>query len=201
MKVKIVNPINADINEQEIQQWILTITAELKSRNIPLKPKADAGLKTVAKSLKLGCAPQASKNPAHITLAFINKKNMQKLNHQFRKKNSATDILSFAPVEQDSLGELALCLSVVYQNTPKAWSHKKWLYYLILHGLLHLLGFEHDADDAHKKDGKMYQLQDSVFQKLLLNTNFFMHQDGSGALLNEKVKKHHPIKFAIITGG
>ncbi len=160
MKVKIINSAKVEINQKGIKQWIRAVTSELKSRNIPLQFKKETGLKMPAKAkTAAGSAPQVSKQPANVTLVFISKQEMQKLNHQFRKKNSPADILSFAPLEKDSLGELALCLSVVYQNTPKGLSNKKWLYYLILHGLLHLLGFEHEK--------KMYQLQDSIFKKLI----------------------------------
>ena len=99
-----------------------------------------------------------------LILAFVNEQEIKQLNHQFRKKNTVTDILSFAPSAEDSLGELALCLPVICKKTPPAFSQQGWLCYLIVHGILHLLGFEHEDDK--KQARKMYQLQNTVFEKL-----------------------------------
>ena len=99
-----------------------------------------------------------------LTLAFVSEESIKKLNHQWRKKNTATDILSFAPLEKNSLGELALCLPVIYKATPVDLSYQAWLCYLILHGILHLLGFEHEG--SQDRASQMYQLQDEIFAKL-----------------------------------
>ena len=55
----------------------------------------------------------------------------------------------------------------MYENVPDGFSKTEWLYYLILHGLLHLLGFEHE--NSGPKARKMYQLQDQVFFSLQKN--------------------------------
>ena len=140
MKVQIVNNSEQVVNELDLTQWICKVCDELKDREV--QPKL------------------LYKN---LVLAFVSEKEIQKLNKTFRGRDSVTDILSFSAVEEDSLGEIALCLPIINKKTPKDFSQKEWLYYLILHGILHLLGFEHE----NKGDQKMYQLQDAVFSKLI----------------------------------
>ena len=112
-------------------------------------------------------------NKQNLTIAFLNVQDMQKLSRKFRNKNKPTDILSFAEPKNGpstptplALGELALCPAMLSKSRPKHLSKTQWMYYLILHGLLHLLGFEHGADKTSAK--KMYHLQDKIFYQLQL---------------------------------
>jgi len=97
-----------------------------------------------------------------LTIVFMNEKAAKELNKSFRKKNYATDILSFPPSEPGSLGELVLCPQVLKaQAKEQGWSFKKELSYMILHGMLHLLGYDHEKN---KKEAQiMFELQDQVF--------------------------------------
>jgi len=139
MKVEIINNSEANISKANITHWVVRVWRELKLRNI-------SSINELHKSL---------------TIVFVNKREIRKLNRQFRKKNSVTDILSFSSLEEESLGELIICWEVVKAS---GFSKKNWLNYLILHGILHLLGFEHEKDKEVAK--KMYKLQDDIFEKL-----------------------------------
>ena len=142
MKVTVINVIEQKINKANLIKWVRKVCNELRKRNI--QPW------------------QLEKN---LTLAFVNEKEIQNLNQKFRKKDSVTDILSFSSVEEGSLGELALCLSVICRTKTSEFSNEEWLYYLVLHGILHLLGFEHESGKTEAQ--KMYQLQDVVFEQLI----------------------------------
>ena len=90
---------------------------------------------------------------------------MKKLNGQFRKKRKITDVLSFLENHPDQLGELALCPKYIKEKAQNnSMSVREYSAYIILHGLLHLLGFEHER--SKKEAQKMFQLQDQVFEKL-----------------------------------
>ncbi|MDE0119354.1 MAG: rRNA maturation RNase YbeY [Bdellovibrionales bacterium] len=144
MKIQIINnsKIKTKIKKSDLTAWVHKVCDELNKKNIQLQ-----------------------KLNKKLTLVFVNEQDIQALNKQFRKKNSITDILSFAPIEEHSLGEIILCLSFIYRTTPGGFSNGEWLYYLILHGMLHLLGFEHESkpDEARK----MYHLQDAIFRKCI----------------------------------
>ena len=98
-----------------------------------------------------------------LVIAFVSESRIKKLNHRFRGKNQVTDVLSFFPVEEDGLGELALCAE---QIKKQAESHgltfEEESFYLILHGILHLLGYNHEKGGRRAKE--MYQIQDTIFQ-------------------------------------
>ena len=140
--MEVINNSEVKINESDLMTWVDKVCSELKAKNIQVQ--------------------QLNKN---LTLAFVNEQDIQKLNKTFRKKDTVTDILSFAPVEKDSLGEIALCLPFMYRTKPDGFSNKEWLYYLILHGMLHLFGFEHEKKLAEAQ--KMYRIQDTIFKDLM----------------------------------
>ena len=144
MNARVINKNGYKINQEGLVTWVKRVGEELKHQNI-------LNQHIMKKSL---------------ILAFVCEKEIKNLNGQFRKKRKETDILTFAPVEEDSVGELALCLPVMEKTRPAEFSRQKWLYYLILHGILHLLGFEHEKGGNQAR--QMYQLQDTVFKTLYL---------------------------------
>ncbi len=87
----------------------------------------------------------------------------QSLNNEFRGKNSATNVLSFpveflASLKQQldcfPLGDIVICPHIVEREATQQekelsahWAH------LMIHGLFHLLGYQHDLDrDAEKME-------------------------------------------------
>ena len=97
-----------------------------------------------------------------LTVAFLSEESIQKLNFQFFGKNKPTNILSFSPTEKGSLGELA-----VYCDPKRAARQgltlKEETFYLLLHGVLHLLGYNHEAGGRQAR--RMYDLQDDIFKE------------------------------------
>ena len=87
-------------------------------------------------------------NP-EVTLAFVNNKTIQKLNHQFLNKNVPTDVLSFPVGEKGADGKYYLGDIII--SVPKANDHclekghslEREMEVLTIHGFLHLLGYEH----------------------------------------------------------
>jgi len=91
---------------------------------------------------------------AELTIRFVDKKESADLNEQYRHKTGATNILSFpfeAPpeleVELNLLGDLIICTEVVQQQAQEQkkqelahWAH------MVVHGTLHLLGYDHLTD-------------------------------------------------------
>lgn len=97
-------------------------------------------------------------------LIFVGTKAMTATNSQFRHKDRVTDILSFAG-EGDLLGELLICADVVKRQAREHELHEyEELSYLVLHGILHLLGYDHETNARDAK--KMMALQDRIFEQL-----------------------------------
>lgn len=77
-----------------------------------------------------------------LSVIFTTPRKMMKLNAQYRKKASSTDILSFGLSSME--GELYLCMLDVKKKAPLfGLSTKKYLEYLFIHGLVHLKGHDH----------------------------------------------------------
>lgn len=91
---------------------------------------------------------------------------MKKINLQFRNKNKPTDILSFQSEDINSLGELVLCIDVLKAQAKKQrHSLDAEVAYMLIHGILHLLGYDHEASAAEER--RMFRLQDKGFSELV----------------------------------
>jgi probable rRNA maturation factor len=101
-----------------------------------------------------------------LVLVFLPETKARALNKTYRKKNYATDILSFSPsVPGQGLGELVLCAKVLKrQASEHNVLMRKELDYMIIHGFLHLLGFDHEK--SRQEELKMTALQDKLFKLL-----------------------------------
>ena len=92
------------------------------------------------------------------TLLLSNNKNIKKLNKVFRKKNKSTDILSF-PLDKKIkikkntyLGDIII--SYNYLDKPRSQdlkSFKEKVAKILIHGFLHLLGFDHKKNKDYSK--------------------------------------------------
>jgi probable rRNA maturation factor len=73
------------------------------------------------------------------------------LNRQFRRKNKSTDVLSFPATENAAgvAGDLVISLdTALRQATERGHSLETEIKVLLLHGLLHLAGYDHETDDG-----------------------------------------------------
>ena len=74
---------------------------------------------------------------------------IRKLNRNFRGKDYATDVLSFPSGEKDPLGDIAISLSKARaQARERGHSTEDEICILMLHGMLHLLGMDHETDNG-----------------------------------------------------
>lgn len=109
-----------------------------------------------------------------LTVVFLSTSEMKNINKIFRKKNKATDILSFKSGDDSSLGELLLCLDVLKkQAREQGHSLDHEISYMLIHGILHLLGYDHEL--SNREEQLMFALQDRCFSVL------------SATILNQKV--------------
>lgn len=79
-----------------------------------------------------------------LSVNFVGPKEIQKLNKEYRKKDYATDILSF-PISK-SIGEIFICKQKSDQKSKEcSRSKENFIYFLFIHGLVHLKGFDHGS--------------------------------------------------------
>ena len=109
------------------------------------------------------------KRPYEVSIAFVSAKQMQDANKRYRGKNRVTDVLSFGLSEHE--GELLLCYpQAKLQAKQMHHSVRAELTFLIVHGMLHLFGHDHEKPSEAKK---MFDLQTTILKKLQVNPRLF----------------------------
>lgn len=104
------------------------------------------------------------------TLVVTNDKEIQNLNKIYRKKNKATDVLSFQQRKDLQIKDKYLGDIIISSTTAKKQAKEKKLpleselILLFIHGYLHLLGYDH----IEKKDAKiMFKFQNEVMKEFI----------------------------------
>ena len=104
------------------------------------------------------------------SITFCGTKEIQALNRRYRSKNKPTDVLSFPMEDEKILGDIIIAIPVVkrqaklYDNT-----FEEELIYLIIHGLCHLIGHDHDAAAKTKAMQKAEAVLIKLMAKFKLN--------------------------------
>ena len=92
---------------------------------------------------------------AELTIRFVSEEESAELNEQYRQKQGSTNVLSFPfetppeiGIELNLLGDLIICTDVVKRQAVEQekeelahWAH------MVVHGTLHLLGYDHQIDE------------------------------------------------------
>ncbi len=124
----------------DLENYYDTITAAAKQTFTELKSDAD-----------------------EVSFTFVSLEDIQKMNKRYRGLDKPTDVLSF-PAESPLLGDVIICFDqAVIQAREYGNTIKRELAFLAVHGLLHLLGYDHltDADER-----KMLDMQRKIIRKL-----------------------------------
>ncbi len=109
--------------------------------------------------------------PREIDIIICNNQTIQNYNREYRGKDSATDVLSF-PIESDMittftdipLGSIVISADFVWEKAKEfRHSNQDELSLLFIHGVLHLLGFDHEIDS-----GEMRRKEEETIKKFSL---------------------------------
>jgi len=103
------------------------------------------------------------RNNTELTVRIVDEAESEALNSRYRGKDYPTNVLSFAydipaEVEMNLLGDLVICAPVVQREAQEQgkteqahWAH------MIVHGVLHLLGFDH-LNDSDEQDMERHEI-------------------------------------------
>lgn len=107
---------------------------------------------------------------AEVAVSFVDEEEIQAINKAYRNKDAVTDVISFALEEGEDdfempdaprvLGDIIICVKLALEQSEEyGHSFERELGFLSLHGLLHLLGYDHmnEADEA-----RMFGRQDEI---------------------------------------
>lgn len=140
---------------------LLDLQLACQNSDIPTHEQIQMCLDSVLEHQELG--------EQEITVRIVDKDESQRLNSEYRDKNKPTNVLSFpfeAPpgIELNLLGDLVICADIVSQEAQqqnKSALHH-W-YHMLVHGSLHLMGFDHIKD--HEAD-QMEALEIAILAKI-----------------------------------
>jgi len=141
--------INAELNQDILRG----------GQRLPLHV-LDQVLKVVSREL-------AVKEKKEISIAFVDPKTMKYLNRTYCGKNTITDVLSFSLEDEQMFGELILSYDQAQkQAQERKHSVRDELVFLIVHGILHLFGHDHERPVDAKK---MFTIQNNLLKNLHVN--------------------------------
>ena len=105
-------------------------------------------------------------NNYEISLLITDDETIYKLNKEYRQKDRPTDVLSF-PMEDDiMLGDIVISLDTAKnQAQEREIGLDREIAFLFIHGLLHLLGYDHETSAEDEKE--MFALQEEILKKLI----------------------------------
>jgi len=98
-----------------------------------------------------------------ISVALVDNAKIRELNKKFRKKDEVTDVLSF-PMDEEILGDIIISAErALSQSKDYGHSFKREICYLVTHGILHLLGYDH-KNEGEKKE--MRKKEERILKEL-----------------------------------
>jgi len=91
-----------------------------------------------------------------LTIRIAQLNEVKQLNFTYRKINKATNVLSFLIASKPLVGDIILCHDIIKTEAKEQKKKLRDHYaHLIIHGCLHLLGYDHELDaDANKMEKK-----------------------------------------------
>ena len=105
-------------------------------------------------------------NLGDINIVFVDNKYIQKLNKEYRGVDTPTDVLSFKLVENRNDGEIYISGEYVYKSFKREKFTEEILR-LIIHGTLHILGYDHIDSLNENPSEEMFKLQEKLLLKYI----------------------------------
>jgi len=109
-------------------------------------------------------------NNAELSVSFVGDEEIRELNNQFRSTDEATDILAFPLNESNPetgviiYGDLVISYPTATKQYAKHFNTvSDEIIYLVIHGVLHLFGFDHTTIGEKKK---MFSIQNELFKQI-----------------------------------
>ncbi|HNR05461.1 MAG TPA: rRNA maturation RNase YbeY [Bacillota bacterium] len=117
-----------------------------------------------------------------VSISFVNNQEMRKLNKEYRNIDKETDVLSFPLAEfieeelntedegaeyieeEIALGDIVISMEkAAEQSEEYGHSFKRELAFLLVHGMLHLLGYDHDEEAS---EGEIFDKQEEILKNM-----------------------------------
>jgi probable rRNA maturation factor len=147
---------------------VASATLALAPAPVPVRPA-----KTNSPATSSATSPNGSLRDSQLTVVFVRDKKIRELNRSYRGKDYATDVLSFQARdaqdeafdwgEDDYLGDIVISTDTAMRQAQEAaQTVEREVQELVIHGVLHLCGYDHETDN-----GEMNRLELRLRKKLL----------------------------------
>ena len=105
-------------------------------------------------------------NQYEISLLLTDDETIRQLNKEYRNKDKSTDVLSFPMEDEIMLGDIAISVDTAKRQAEEAEINlDRETAFLFIHGLLHLLGYDHET--SQEDEAEMFALQEKILKKLV----------------------------------
>src|SRR6516162_6619220 len=126
--------------------------SHLSLRKVIILEQASDGIRPRALSLFAREAQHEIGIRGEIHIRITSNRELQELNLRFREKNQPTDVLSFPSHSGEIAGDIAISAEIAAANAVQlGHSIETELKILIVHGLLHLAGYDHESDEGEMR--------------------------------------------------
>ena len=154
--------------------------------------KVSPALSEAALARFLARAKDAARVRGLVNVLVTSSPELRSLNRRFRGKDQPTDVLSFPPEfgGGDFAGDVAISLEIARQNARRlGHSVADELKILVLHGVLHLAGHDHESDH-----GEMARLETRLRKKLKLPVALIERAEVASAKGAQRARKPAPAR-------
>jgi probable rRNA maturation factor len=142
-------------------------------------------------------AQTLAKVKGEVDILISDNTRLRDLNHRFRHKNKPTDVLSFP---RPSGGDIAISADIALENAHRyGHSIAEEIKILVLHGMLHLAGYDHEADN-----GRMARTEARLRSQLKLPASLIDRMQSGGkpalkaaAAANKTITKNSRLRVAV----
>ncbi|HRS97427.1 MAG TPA: rRNA maturation RNase YbeY [Smithella sp.] len=108
-----------------------------------------------------------------ISISLVDDETIRTLNKRYLGKDKPTNVLSFSlqegdcgDINPDLLGDVVISVDTAQRDAAKArWTTEQEIVYLLIHGILHLLGYNHE-NTSRRESLRMHQKEKELFLKI-----------------------------------
>ncbi len=145
----------------------------------------DLDIETIKKCSAFAAAKLKKEHDSELNIVFAGKEEIRLLNKKYRNIDKPTDVLSFSYIHDKdvfgfdkniedfkeeygffTIGEILICPEIANENLYKSrtdFTLTSEIVYLVIHGILHIYGYDHEDDDDANK---METIQDLIFNEV-----------------------------------
>jgi len=119
----------------------------------PEAPQLEADARTLMALVALRPEVADLGGPLELSIVLTDDAGIRPLNAQWRNVDAATDVLSFPMDEGPLLGDVMISTETAQRRTSDEWALRDELIFLLIHGVLHLVGHDHaEADERARME-------------------------------------------------